>query len=51
MWCMCRANMQVMLFTVMVGGLALTNAMVVPLMLERQINSHPGTLPVQLAGR
>eukprot|EP00798_Chlamydomonas_sp_ICE-L_P023003 gene23003-30195_t len=39
-----------MLFTLIITSMAAFNALCVPLLLERQIVSHPSTLPVKLAG-
>ena len=39
-----------MMFTVVITALATFNALYVPLHLERQINFHPHTRPIQLAG-
>jgi hypothetical protein len=46
----CRANVKVIMFALLLSGLAAANALLMPLLLERTVSQHPATAAIKLAG-
>jgi hypothetical protein len=46
-----RANAKVMVFALLISGLAAANALLMPLLLEKTVTQHAATAAIKLAGR